>query len=234
MTRHPALLLVALLVASAAPSRQQQPSWNIVPGQPLADAVAQWGASNADMSYAIPEWTVVDLANATFRRAADSQAVGGKAYARGTLSIRGAPFDILSANATPKCVIDTAQRAGLTPVLVTSSLVLSDASLFNMCVDDTSWPGLGFGATATLLGIFPISPTVQQVFLNRSVLYVPRLDLDQVLYAVMVASSPWSTGEGRHLHAENWHAGMQVRTGGAFALTSAHGRRAVPVLFLSV
>ncbi len=72
-------------------------------GQQLADAVASYGRRNADTTLLLPNGTV-RLANATFPLVPDNQAVGGRAWAAGILTILGVGVN--------SSVLDTSMRAG--------------------------------------------------------------------------------------------------------------------------
>ncbi len=115
------LALAALALAAAADNSSSSVTlqMQLVDGQPLADAVAQWGAVNADLTYTLSPSTITSLANATFKRTSGAQAAGGKAYANGTFTIRGPATSTATATggATVGAVLDAAQRTGLTPLL---------------------------------------------------------------------------------------------------------------------
>ncbi len=86
-----AVLLLLLVVAPYAARGQQQPanaSWSVVGGEQLVRAVEEFGRSNSDMVVQLPASTIIDLSNTTFRWATDAQAVGGKAYSKGVLTLQ--------------------------------------------------------------------------------------------------------------------------------------------------
>ncbi len=125
-----ALLAAALLLQTAAKQvRAQEQRWSVAEGQPLADASVLFGLRNADVTFTIPALTILSLANSSFGRANDSQAVGGKAYADGTLTIQGAvPINTSSYELVTSSVFDTGMRAGLLPTPVRPMLEVSDAA----------------------------------------------------------------------------------------------------------
>ncbi len=91
--RAAAVLLLLLVVAPLAARGQQQPvanasSWSVVGGEGLVRAVEEFGRSNSDMVVQLPASTIIDLSNTTFRWATDAQAVGGKAYSKGVLTLQ--------------------------------------------------------------------------------------------------------------------------------------------------
>ncbi len=98
--RPPWLLLLLLWAAARSVVAQE----TVTTGQQLADACAAYGRRNADTTLLVPANTTLRLANATFTSVPDAEAVGGKAFSSGVLTIQGAD--------SSTSVLDTAMRAG--------------------------------------------------------------------------------------------------------------------------
>ncbi len=216
-----AAALAWLALAAGAVHAQSSRSWNRVDGQPLADAVAQWGASNTDLTYTLPGGTIFDLQNATFSRPNSSQVVGGRAFSRGTFTIRG------SGNGSA-AVIDTAQRAGLVPLALVAledvragrqprscarrlcQPVLrrcthqppgagartwpAQVTLVNLCVTHVELGGVPL-ANPLLMGIFSLSPVTRSLTARRATLYIPQRSVALNAYRALVNTLPWPSGE---------------------------------------
>ncbi len=191
-----ALLLLWLLAGGRQRSCAAQ--WTVLPGQPLADAATAWGLQNSDVTFVLPAASIVSLRDATFRRANNSQARGGRAYANGTFTIQGSvQLDISSKDAVAAAV-DVGMRVGLVPPVLRSAIIVRHAALIGHCWSSLTLVGLQFNSPM-LLSAFSLVPAVVGLQLDRAFLYMPRTALAFNVYpALLTLASPrWTAGEPR-------------------------------------
>ncbi len=189
------LWLTAALVAASA-SQQQQ--WLRLDGQELADAIQQWGTSNADAVITLRPNAIYELGNATFgRRVAgarnystltstasnSSGSSSGRPFTNGTLQLNGwRTWEALSSNAAPSTVIDTGMRVGLTPLLSTATLLHQDLTFTNLCTGAIELDGVTFISVSTLT-IWSFNIAAPTVVLNKVILYTPQVGMLAVDFA---------------------------------------------------
>ncbi len=197
----PSWAAAALLAFLLAGQRALRPSsaavWQRIDGQPLADAVARWGASNSDATFVLPAGSIVDLRDAQFGRNSTSR-TSRPPFSNGTFTIKGQrSFEsIHSPNATSASVLDAGMRASLVPGSGLAQVLLQDVSLVNLCLGAHTLKGVPF-YSAGLLQLFGMTPVVQPVASTRAVRYVVDSDIAFYAYMTTLASSPWPAGEAR-------------------------------------